>query len=459
MYITRDKKFYTMIIGIAIPIGLQNLITFAISMMDTLMLGALGEVALSAAAIANNLFFILTLLMFGLAGGSNIMIAQYWGKNDIKTIHKLMALMYRCCIVLTLIFVAVALFIPEQFMSIFTTDEQVIGLGAQYLRIVAMGYLFYAITNCTVMVLRAVQTVKIAMIIYTVSFVVNTFFNWVLIFGKLGVPALGVQGAALATTIARLCEFGVLVIFMCKYEKKLLLKLKDLLHLDKRLTHAYMSNTIPVVINELLWSVGSTAVGVIVGHLGTLVVAANSINTVIFQLVTVFIYGIGNAAATIIGNTIGEGDKERTKEYARTIVILSIFIGIGSAIVTYFISPLIINLYNVTDETKAIAMEIAIVTAFIMVFKSLAVNTMVGILRGGGDTLFVFINDLIFMWFFAVPLGYLGAFKWGLSIPLIFLILRSDEILKVISSSIRIASGKWVRDVTVQTNECKNMEK
>ncbi|MGL4343637.1 MAG: MATE family efflux transporter [Cellulosilyticaceae bacterium] len=455
MYITKDRNFYKLIIGIAIPIGFQNLITFVISMMDTLMLGALGEVPLSAATIANNLFFILTLLMFGLAGGSNVMIAQYWGKGDVKTIHKIMGMMYRCCVVLTCIFVAVAVFLPEEVMGVFTTDTKVILLGASYLRIVAIGYLFYAITNCTIMVLRAVQTVKIAMVVYGVSLVVNTFLNWVFIFGKFGMPAMGVEGAAVATTIARVCEFVVLVVFMCRYEKRLCLKLRDLIRTEKSLMKAYFKNTTPVVFNELLWSVGSTMIGVVVGHLGTQVVAANSINTVIFQLVTVFIFGVGNAAATIIGNTIGEGKLKQTKEYADTILVFSVLLGFMAAGVTYVISPMMINLYNVTQETKMIAMEIAKVTAFIVIFKALAVNALVGILRGGGDTQFVFINDLIFMWLVAVPFGFMAAFWWELSIPMIFLILRSDEILKVISSLIRIKSGKWIKDVTVATMDVK----
>lgn len=449
---TRDKKFYKLILAIAIPIGFQNLITFAISMMDTLMLGALGEVPLSAANIANNLFFILTLLMFGLAGGSNVLIAQYWGKGEVKSIHKVMALMYRCCIILTFIFIGIAVFIPEQVMGIFTTDQEVIELGAQYLRIVAIGYLFYTVTNCTIMVLRAVQTVKISMIVYGTSLVINTFFNWIFIFGKFGVPAMGIQGAAIATVIARICEFTVLAIFMWGFEKKLCIRLKDVVVIETKLIKTYLSNVSPIVFNELLWSVGSTMSGVVVGHLGTQVVAANSINTVIFQLVTIFVFGVGNAGATIIGNTIGEGDLKKTEEYARTLYWLSIVLGLLAGIVTYLISPMIINLYNVTQETKQITLQITYVTAIIMVFKAMAVNTMVGVLRGGGDTKFVFINDLVFMWLFAVPLGFMAAFWWELSIPMIFFILRSDEILKVVTSSLRIKSGKWIRDVTVECN-------
>lgn len=182
MLITRDKKFYRLLFSIALPIAIQNLITFMVSMVDTLMVGALGEFQLSAVSIANNLFFVLTILMFGLAGGSNIMISQYWGKGNVKTIHKILAIMYRFCIALTGIFIFIAIFLPKHFMEIFTTDMAVIELGASYLRIVCIGYLFYSITNCTIMMLRSVKTVRISMIVYSASLVVNAILNWVLIF-------------------------------------------------------------------------------------------------------------------------------------------------------------------------------------------------------------------------------------------------------------------------------------
>lgn len=451
MQLTRDRKFYKLLLTISLPIGIQNLIIFGISMMDTLMLGSLGEVPLSAASIANNLFFIFTLLMFGLAGGSNVMIAQYWGKSDVKSIHKILAIMYRVCIGFTLIFAAISIFMPRQFMSIFTTDLAVIDGGAQYLRIVAIGYLFYALTNCTIMILRSVQTVRIAMVIYVISLMVNTFFNWVFIFGNLGAPKLGIAGAAIGTVIARICEFTAIIIFMVFFEKKLQIKIRDLLHVDKKLVKHYLKNCMPVVFNELLWSIGVSMSGVVVGRLGTEVVAANSINNVINQLVTVFIQGVGNAAAAIIGNAVGEGKRQKVKEYANTIIIFSIVMGIVAAFVTYWISPYIIDLYNVSEVTKNIAMEIVIVTVIIVFFKSLAVNTMVGILRGGGDATFVLINDLIFMWLIAIPFGFIAAFVWQAPMVIVFFILRSDEILKVISSITRIKSGKWIKDVTLTT--------
>ncbi|MEG0012611.1 MAG: MATE family efflux transporter [Clostridium sp.] len=449
MELTRDRKFYKLLLMISVPIGIQNLIIFGISMMDTLMLGSLGEVPLSAASIANNLFFIFTLLMFGLAGGSNVMIAQYWGKGDVKSIHKILAIMYRVCIGFTLIFSAISIFMPRQFMSIFTTDLAVIDGGVQYLRIVAIGYLFYALTNCTIMILRSVQTVRIAMVIYVISLIVNTFFNWVFIFGNLGAPKLGIAGAAIGTVIARICEFTAIIIFMVFFEKKLQIKIRDLMYVDKKLVKHYLKNCMPVVFNELLWSIGVSMSGVVVGRLGTEVVAANSINNVINQLVTVFIQGVGNAAAAIIGNAVGEGKMQKVKEYANTIIVFSVVMGIVAAFATYWISPYIIDLYNVSETTKNIAMEIVIVTVIIVFFKSLAVNTMVGILRGGGDATFVFINDLIFMWLIAIPFGFVAAFVWQVPMVIVFFILRSDEILKVISSMLRIKSGKWIKDVTI----------
>lgn len=448
MRITTDKKFYRLLLGISIPIAMQNLITFAVSMIDTLMVGSLGKVPLSAVSIANNLFFVLMILIFGLASGSNIMISQYWGKEDVNTIHKILAIMYRVCIGIIVIFVMIAVFLPTQFMSIFSTDAEVIAGGASYLRIVAIGYVFYGLTNCTIMMLRSVKTVKISIVVYTVSLCVNAFFNWVFIFGKLGAPAMGIQGAAIATTIARVCEFIIVMIFMVFIENKIKLKPRHLVKVDKIILKDYVSTCSPVLFNELLWSVGSSMISVVVGRMGTDIVAANTINGVAFQLVTVFIFGISNATSVIIGNTIGEGKKEKAKEYAFTIAIFSFIVGIMAGIIIYTIRPFVVGLYNVPAETKAIAMDIMNVTAIILVFQSVGSCMMMGVLRGGGDAKFVLMNDIVFMWCVAIPGGFIAAFALDLSVIPVFFILKSDEIIKSIVAIFRVTSGKWVKDVT-----------
>ncbi|EGT4137649.1 MATE family efflux transporter [Clostridium perfringens] len=448
MIITRDRRFYRLLFSIALPIAVQNLITFMVSMVDTLMVGALGEIQLSAVSIANNLFFVLTILMFGLAGGSNIMISQYWGKGNVKTIHKILAIMYRVCLLITGIFIFIALFLPKYFMGIFTTDKAVIDFGASYLRIVCIGYLFYSITNCTIMMLRSVKTVSISIIVYTASLVVNSILNWILIFGNLGAPELGIRGAAIATVCARITEFSIVLVFMFIYERKIGLKLEHLLKLDKEILKDYVGLCTPVLCNELLWAIGASMISVIVGRMGTEVVAANSINGVAHQFVTVFIFGMSNATAVIIGNTIGEGKKEKAKEYAYSIGIFSVVMGCISGLMILLIKPFVVNFYNVSYSTKLIAMEIMTVTSGIIVFQSLASNFMMGVLRGGGDAKFVLINDLIFMWLVAIPGGFFVAFVLELPVALVFLVIKCDEILKSLTSVYRVISGKWVNDVT-----------
>ena len=448
MIITRDRRFYRLLFSIALPIAVQNLITFMVSMVDTLMVGALGEIQLSAVSIANNLFFVLTILMFGLAGGSNIMISQYWGKGNVKTIHKILAIMYRVCLLITGIFIFIALFLPKYFMGIFTTDKAVIDFGASYLRIVCIGYLFYSITNCTIMMLRSVKTVSISIIVYTASLVVNSILNWILIFGNLGAPELGIRGAAIATVCARITEFSIVLVFMFIYERKIGLKLEHLLKLDKEILKDYVGLCTPVLCNELLWAIGASMISVIVGRMGTEVVAANSINGVAHQFVTVFIFGMSNATAVIIGNTIGEGKKEKAKEYAYSIGIFSVVMGCISGLMILLIKPFVVNFYNVSYSTKLIAMEIMTVTSGIIVFQSLASNFMMGVLRGGGDAKFVLINDLIFLWLVAIPGGFFVAFVLELPVALVFLVIKCDEILKSLTSVYRVISGKWVNDVT-----------
>ncbi|WP_300347837.1 MATE family efflux transporter [Clostridium sp.] len=448
MLVTRDKKFYRLLIGIALPIAVQNLITFMVSMVDTMMVGALGETQLSAVAIANNLFFILTILIFGLAGGSNIMISQYWGKGNVKTIHKILAIMYRFCLVITGVFIFIALILPKYFIGIFTTDLEVIELGVSYLRIVSIGYLFYSITNCTIMMLRSVKTVRISMVIYTASLLVNAVLNWILIFGKFGVPVLGIKGAAIATVCARIIEFLIILIFMLLYERKICLKFTHLLKFDKLILNDYVRVVSPVLFNELLWSTGASMISVVVGRMGTDVVAANSINTVAHQFVTVFIFGMSNATAVIIGNTIGQGKKEKAKEYAKSIGVFAFIMGIVASLLINLIKGSIVNFYNVSEGTKVIALQIMTVTSIIIIFQSLGSNFMMGVLRGGGDAKFVLINDIIFMWLVAIPGGFFAAFLLKLPVAIVFLVIKCDEILKSLVSIVRVVSGKWVNDIT-----------
>ena len=226
MTFTSDRSFYKSMLSISLPIATQNLITFAISVSDTMMLGKLGEVSLSSSAIGNNVFFILAVIIFGVGSASSVMGAQYYGKKDIDSIHKVMSIMYRICIILAIIFTIISFTFSRQLISIFTNDTLVITEGSKYLRIISLGYILYSITSCTITIFRSVKTIRISLVVYSFGLVCNLFLNWMFIFGKFGVPRLGVPGAAVATLISRVVEISVILIFMFRFDKKIKFKIR-----------------------------------------------------------------------------------------------------------------------------------------------------------------------------------------------------------------------------------------
>ncbi len=448
MILTRDRYFYKTAINIAFPIALQNLITFSVSIADTIMLGNLGEVSLSASSIGNHLGFFFMVLMFGVGGGASVMTSQYYGKGDIQSIHKVMSIMYRLSLALSLIFVLIAIVFPENFMKIYTNDLDVINSGVVYLKYIGISYIFFSLSNCTITILRSVRTVKISLVMYSISLLFNISFNYLLIFGKFGFPKLGIQGAAIATVLSRIVELVVIIIYINYFEKKINLKLRNIRKIDKLILNKFVKIGTPVILNELFWAIGATIISIIVGRMGREVVAANSINNVTFQLASLFIFGLASSSSVITGNTIGEGKYDKAREYANTLCVLSLLMGICAGLTIYFTRPIVVNFYNVSDITKSIAKEIMVATAIIAVFKSLSSSLLMGVLRGGGDNKFVFIMEILFLWFVSIPLGFLGAFVWNLPIFSVFLLIKVDEVFKGIAGVIRVSMGKCIKDLT-----------
>jgi putative MATE family efflux protein len=314
---TRDRELLRSLVRIALPIAVQNLIHFGVSMADTMMLGMLGEQELAAAANANQLGFILALFTFGIGSSVNVLIAQFWGKKDVESIHKVITIMYRLLLGGGLVFTAVALFIPDAFMRVFATDAQVIALGTRYLRVLGFSYLMMCVSSATVIMLRAVGTVRVSLAVYISSLAANVFLNWVFIFGNLGAPVLGVEGAAVATCASRVVEIVIVLFFMLRVENKIRYRPRFLFRRKLGIIRDYVRNGLPVLFNELVWGLGTAVVAVVIGRMGTEFTAANSICTVLSQLVTIFIMGVGNAASVIIGNTVGTGEYERAHARAR----------------------------------------------------------------------------------------------------------------------------------------------
>ena len=432
-----------------LPLAGQNLIMVGISMADTLMVGRLGDVQLSAAALANQFGFILQLLLFGTASGGNVLIAQFWGKGDVQSIHKVMTIMYRILAMAALVFTILATGLSRQILSIFTTSGDVIEEGAAFLRIVGLGYMLNCLGASSLMALRSVGTVKISLYVYLVSLCTNVFFNWVLIFGNIGAPALGVRGAAIATVISRVVEFSIIMIFLIKRENLIRYRLRMFFARKLGVLRNFTQNSVPVIINEFLWGMGNSAIAVIIGRMGTEFTAANSISFVLVQLVTVAIFGAGNASAVIIGNTVGAGEYQLAKARSKRLIVVSLCLGVFAMLLTLALKGPMLSLYSISDTAKIYANQMMTINAFLVLLISLAVVSLLGVLRGGGDTRFVALIDVLSLWLVAIPLGFLSGHVWRWPVPAVFIILKCDELVKVLVTLPRLLRGKWVRDLTI----------
>ena len=435
MVLSKEKNFYKAILSIVIPITFQNLISVSVNMADTIMLGTLGEIELSASSIGGQLFFILMVLLMGIGSGANVMCAQYFGKEDKININKILSLAYLLAILLSLSCLIIALFFPKIFMMIFTSDNKVIEKGIIYMRISSLSYVFFSITMISTSVLRSIKKVKIPALINMISLIINVILNYILILGKFNFTPIGIKGAAIATVIARICECILIIIYIRFFENNINYRISYMHSISEKLRRQYIKVATPIFL--------------IVSRMGINVVAANSINNVAYQIALLFIQGLSSASSVIIGNTIGEGDYEKVKSYANTIIILSMLCGIMSSSFILLTKDIIVNFYNASEETKLIAKDIMIATSVVILFKSLSSNLLFGILRGGGDNKFVFKYEMITLWFLAIPLGILSAFYLNFSVPLIFIMLKSDEILKGILGYFRIKRGNWINDVTI----------
>lgn len=446
--LVRDKEFYKQLITISVPISLQNLISFGLSMMDTVMLGSLGENQISASSIANQPYFIFTVFLFGLASGASVLTAQYWGKGNTAAISRVLALAMKAAVICSLVFGAVVLIIPEGVMSLYTPDKDVIALGAQFLRIIGFSYILSAISTTYLYILRSVENVKIPLLINFTSFVINTILNWIFIFGKFGFPAMGIRGSATATLCARTVEMLLALVYAFHFDKNLSFNPVNLFKVDKLLLKDFLHYSSPVVANETLWAVGASLQAVVIGHISSEAVAANSIAGVVQRLAMVAIMGLANFSAIAVGKQIGAGNSEKAKAYASTMLKLSIAVGICSFTFILLMRKPFLSIYNVSGTTMRYAYQIMTVYAFTTFFCCFNYTNIIGVLRGGGDTRFAMFADLITLWLVALPCGAIAGLVLKLPLPAVILLLTIDEPVKVFIGYPRFRSGKWLRNVT-----------
>ena len=442
-----EKSFYKALLAMTLPVALQNVISYSVNLMDTVMLGSLGEVALSATSLANQIFFIYTVVIFGVAGGAIVLCSQYWGRSDIDAIRKVTSLALKISAGMGAVFTGLLLLMPEQLMRIFTAEPAVIAAGASYLRIVAFSYFFYGITTTLLVILRSVETVNIALVIYSVSFVVNVLFNYMFIFGKWGAPQMGVAGAAVGTVLARAAEFLMMLVFVFVFEKKIRFRIPMLAWPAGGLAADMLRYGAPVIVNEALWSIAISMHAVVLGHMGSDIVAANSICSVMFQMVTSVILGISNASAVLVGKVVGAGDYDAAKLRVRKLVQIYFCIGLVCSALILCIKDPMISIYNIKPETQILAQQLMYVYAAAVFFMAFTCPLISGVFRGSGDVRFAAVCDVGCIWLM-LPVGAAAAFLFGAPAYVVLALLKCDMPLKTVFCLRRLRGTGWIRNIT-----------
>lgn len=446
--VEENRAFYRMAIALVIPMALQNLINVGVTTADVVMLGKVGETALSGTSLAGQIQFIMNLVFFGLTSGASVLTAQYWGKRDVRTIERVFGISLSFALCVALVFFGAAQLFPRQLMLIFTTEEPVIQEGISYLRIVSWSYLPVAFTMIYLNLMRSVERVVVATWTYFISLVVNVIGNAVLIFGLCGFPALGVRGAAFATLFARIVELAIVIFYMNWKENPVHLHLVDFVRFDKLLLKDFLIFSAPVVANELMWGMGMSANAAIIGHLGSAAVAANSVAQVCRQLIMVVGFGLGNATAIMIGKAIGEQKIRLAELYAKKFIWLSVAVTFVASACLFLCRGFIVESMTITPEAKEYLRFMLFVVCYYTLFQAYNTTMIVGVFRAGGDTRIGFVVDVTGMWCFSILLGFIAAFWLHLSVRAVYVILLSDEIVKIPITTWRYRKKIWLRNVT-----------
>ena len=433
---------------IYIALVLQNVVTLSVNLADNMMLGAYSEVSLSGVAAVNQIQFVYQQLLLALGDGLVIFCSQYWGKKMTGPMKRIAATaMQAGLLICALLFFLVSLF-PVQALRLFTTDEAIIAEGVRYLGIIRFTYLFFAITQILLATLRSVEMVKIAFMLSVQTFFINCGINYVLIYGKFGAPELGVAGAAIGTLVARIVECIVLICYVRKKEKNLRIRLKDYLKFDKVLCVDYIKITAPMLLVQGLWGLNTAMQTVILGHMTAAAIAANSVASTLFLLVKSIPVGAASTASIMIGKKIGEGDLDVVKNYARVLQKMFVVIGIISGILLFFLRIPVLRLYDLSENTREMANTFLIILSIVAVGMSYQMPTNNGIIRGGGNAMFVVKMDIISIWGIVIPLSLIMAFVVKASPVVVVCCLNADQIFKCVPAFLEANYGKWIRKLT-----------
>lgn len=444
---TKDRSFYRSLVTLAVPISLQNLVTFAVSFADNVMIGSLGDDAISGVYIGGQLQSVLQMFVGGIEGAILILAAQYWGKKDTQSIRKVVSIGIKFALAVGLLSSLVAVLFPQWVIRAFTTEPGVIQEGAAYVQIVGFTYLFFSVSQVMIAAMRSVETARIGLYISCMALVINVCLNYVFIFGHFGFPAMGVRGAALATLVSRILEMCVGIGYVFFVDRKLRFGLKDLLHTDRQLLRDFIRYGLPVIGGQVVWAINSLANTKILGYYSAGVIAAASITGMLHNLVYVWMNGMSSAVGIITGKTVGAGQYEKMKEYSKTVQMIFLFVGLISGAAVFLARDGFISLYNASPEAQAYSRQFINVISVTIIGTCYQAACLFGLVKSGGDISFVFKNDTIFVFLVVIPSSllamWLGAPPW-----VVFACLKCDQILKCFVAIVKINRYNWMKNLT-----------
>ena len=452
--LNREKQeqpsFYRRLFELVLPMAAQNLMNALLSASDALMLGLLDQSSLSAVSLAAQVQFVFSLFMDAAIIGTTILSAQYWGKGDTRSVEKIQANTLRFSSLIGAVFCLAALAVPQFLMRLFTPDEEMIRLGASYLRIVSVSYLLGSFSQIILCVMKNTGRTLRSTVYGSASVILNGVLNALLIFGLLGFPRLGIRGAAIATSISRLAEV-LLVLWENRRFQKVRLHLTDIIQGDRALFRMFRHHTAPVLANEMCWGLGVTMFSVIMGHMGSDAVAANAIGQIVKNIAACFCNGLGVGAGIMIGNLLGAGKLEQAKQEGGRLVRVSLVSGMISGLALLMFSPLIMRFAGHLSVTAQGYLRFMLyICSYYMIGKSVNGTIVAGIFCAGGDTRFGFLCDTINMWCVIVPIGLLAAFVFKCSVPVVYFLLNLDEFTKMPAEWVHYHKYKWVRNLTTE---------
>ena len=445
---TKNAGFYKTFFRLLIIISLQQLAALAVNLVDNIMLGNYSELALSGATLVNQIQFTLQQIAAGIGMGIVALASQYWGQKRTEPIKKIINVGMKLGLAVGIIFFAAAQLFPNALLSIFTNDEAVIIEGAKYLKIISWTYIIFSISNSLMYALQSVETAAVGTVMSISTIIINASLNYVFIYGNFGAKEMGIRGAAVATLISRVVELVIISVYMLFIDKKLKAKLWELIEPDFSYLRDYVKVATPVILSGALWGVAQAAQTALLGHISRSVIAANSIAVIVFQIFAVFGMSCANVGSVVMGKTVGEGRLDMVRSYSKTMQGIFILLGLSSGILLFAFKDIIVGFYDVSPETKKLAVQFITVLSITTVGTCYEYPVESGIIAGGGHTKYPAVVDNLFMWLWTIPSAFLSAFVFHFPPLVTFCFLKSDQLLKCIPNAINCNRYRWVRILT-----------